>query len=303
MTVYWPDNAKQTFGTEILRADHPFGQSDLFSDDGLAHLLDHYPRSSLDIWTFGKTKGTKTPALRGRAPHMSGHEIVDAVKSGHIWLNLRRANDELDALKPIADEIFGSLESATERRARKRDVSLLISSPGVDVNYHLDLPVVALFQLRGRKRLWVYPKGAEFAPPEHIEQIVHMTREEELPYQRSFDKHARLFDLKPGMALTWPQLAPHRVQNGNCLNVSLSCEFMTLRSEINIDATYTNALLRQSLRLSPASSDGIGPASIGKAAFARLHKRMNRGGPRPGSTPVTFELDASVENCVKPLWA
>ena len=198
MTVYWPDNAKQAFGTEILRADHPFDESNLFSDDGLAHLLDRYPRQSLDIWTFGENREGENPALRGRAPRMSGKDIVDAVKNGRVWLNLRRANLELPELKPIADDIFGSLETATGRRTLKQDMGLLISSPRVHVHYHLDIPMVALFQLRGRKRLWLYPTDPEFAPPEYIEQIVHMTREEDLPYRNAFDDRARVFDLKPG---------------------------------------------------------------------------------------------------------
>lgn len=303
MTVYWPDNAKQAFGTEILRADHPFDESNLFSDDGLAHLLDRYPRQSLDIWTFGENREGENPALRGRAPRMSGKDIVDAVKNGRVWLNLRRANLELPELKPIADDIFGSLETATGRRTLKQDMGLLISSPRVHVHYHLDIPMVALFQLRGRKRLWLYPTDPEFAPPEYIEQIVHMTREEDLPYRNAFDDRARVFDLKPGMGLTWPQLAPHRVQNENCVNVSLSCEYMTTASLINANAIYTNAFLRQNLRLSPKAKNGVGPATLGKAAFARVHKRMQPQAPKTAPTPVTFELDTSVENCVKLLWA
>ena len=303
MTVYWPDNAKQAFGSEILRADHPYDQSDLFSDDGLAHLLDLYPRQSLDIWTFGENREGENPALRGRAPRMSGRDIMQAVKHGHVWLNLRRAHLELPDLKPIADEIFGSLEAATGRRTTKRDMGLLISSPRVHVHYHLDIPMVALFQLRGRKRLWLYPNNSEFAPPEYVEQIVHMTREEDLPYRHTFDDHARVFDLKPGMGLTWPQLAPHRVQNENCVNVSLSCEYMTMASLINANAIYTNAFLRENMRLSPKAVNGIGPASLSKAAFARLHKGMTARGPKTAPTPVTFELDTTVENCVKLLWA
>lgn len=302
MTVYWPDNAKQTFGTEILRADHPFDQSELFSDDGLARLLDLYPREDLEIWTFGDRRAGEKPALRGRAPRMTGHAIVDAVRTGHVWLNLPRANLQLPDLKPVADEVFGSLEAATGQHTNKHDMSLLISSPKVEVHYHLDIPMVALFQVRGHKRLWVYPNDPEFAPPAHVEQIVHMTREEDLPYRPSFDQHARVFDLKPGMALTWPQLAPHRVKNGNCVNVSLSCEYMTFASAINADAVYTNAFLRNKMRLSPKAVNGIGPATLGKAAFARLHKGLNQRDQRPAHTPVTFELDPSVDNCVKPLW-
>lgn len=302
MSVTWPDNSKQAFGREILHARHSFSESDLFTDDGLAHLLDIYPRQSLDIWTFGENREGENPALRGRAPRMSGAEILTAVKNGHVWLNLRRVNLELEDMKPISDEIFGSLEDAASVRTGKRDMGLLISSPNVHVHYHLDIPMVALFQMRGQKRLWLYPTDKAYAPPEFIEQIVHMKREEDLPYQNTFDDEARVFDLTPGMGLTWPQLAPHRVQNASCMNVSLSCEYMTMKSLINANAIYTNGLMRKSMNLSPSAHNGMGPATLGKAAFARLHKGFSRRGPKLAPTPVTFELDTSVENCVKPLW-
>lgn len=303
MTVYWPETTKTAFGNEILRADHPFGDLELFSDDGLAHLLDHYPRNELEIWTFGGDGESEKPALKGRAPRLSGKDIVEAVKQGNVWLNLRRTNFELPDLEPVADEIYGGLEEATGRRARQRDMNLLISSPNVEVSYHLDIPMVALFQVRGRKRIWIYPRDEQFAPPEHIERQIHETRETDLPYHPAFDDEARVFELNPGMGVTWPQLAPHRIRNANCLNVSISCEFMTMASMVNANVVYTNALLRESMNLSPKAVNGIGPASLGKAAFAMMHKAMQPRDSAHASTPITFELDTSVENCVKPLWA
>lgn len=302
MTVYWPDNARSAFGTELLRADHPFDQSELFTDAGLAHLLDLYPRHLLEIWTFGTGRKRQSPALKGRAPRLSGEEIVDAVKQGDVWLNLPRTNLELPDLQPVAAELYGSLENATGRRAHHQEMSLLISSPNVDVSYHLDIPMVALFQVRGRKRVWLYPRDSAFAPPEHIEQLLHMKREADLPYCDNFDDQSRVFELNPGMGLTWPQLTPHRIRNANCLNVSLSCEFTTLESWINTNAIYTNAFLRQNMNLSPSARNGIGLASLCKAAFASAHRALQTRDRERAETPITFELDTSVENCVKPLW-
>ena len=41
------------------------------------------------------------------------------------------------------------------------------------------------------------------------------------------DREAQVFDLTPGRMVTWAQNAPHRIENGPMLNVSLSIEFMT----------------------------------------------------------------------------
>ncbi|MEM7460143.1 MAG: hypothetical protein AAF331_11810, partial [Pseudomonadota bacterium] len=164
MFVDWPDHSEWGFGKETLLAEHNISQSNLFTDDGLAHLIDEYPRENLDIWAFTEQREGQGPTLRGRAPKMSGKDIVDAVKHGKIWLNLRRAGDELFDLEHISSTIFDSLEDATGRKTMKRDMGLLISSPNVEVNYHLDIPMVALFQLRGEKRLWLYPRSEELAP-------------------------------------------------------------------------------------------------------------------------------------------
>jgi len=302
MTVYWPDNAKETFGHEILRADHPFDQSELFTDEGLAGLLDQFPRQDLNIWTQGKTRNGRVAALRGRAPRMAGKEIMDAVKHGRIWLNLSRAHLELPQLKPIADQIFESLEQATGRRFSDCELGLMISSPNVELRYDLDLSMMAMFQVRGARRLWLYPNGAEFVPPEFVEQVVHKTRSNDLPYRDEFDADARVFDLKPSMGMTWPHLAPHRLQNQNCVNVSLSCAYMTTASAINVNAIYTNSFLREKFRLSPKATNGIGPAALSKAAFAQLHKAVSPHPDTSANMPVTFELDSSAKNCVKPLW-
>lgn len=303
MFVDWPDHSKETFGKDVLLAEHNISKSNLFTDDGLAHLLDEYPRDQLDIWTFGKQREGHNPALRGRAPRMSGKDIVDAVKHGEIWLNLRRASEEIFDLEHIAGSVFESIDAAIDQRTTKHDMGLLISSPNVQVHYHLDIPMVALFQLRGRKRLWLYPRNEDLAPSPYIEDIVHMKREEDLPYRTHFDEHAQVYDLLPGMGLTWPQLAPHRVQNANCVNVSLSCEYMTTSSLVNANAAYTNAFLRENMNLAPTMHNQVGPASYSKAAFAQIHKRLSQRGPRSSPTPITFELDISKENCVKSLWA
>jgi hypothetical protein len=303
MLVNWTPQNETRFGKDVMLAEHDATSNDLFLDDGLAHILDIYPRENLDIWTFGEEGEGVNTSLRGRAPDMSGAEIVDAVKNGHIWLNMRRANFDVPDLKPIADSIYDSLEDASDRKMRKRDMSVLISSPNVKVHYHLDIPLVALFQMRGQKRLWMYPKSEALAPSEFIEDIVHMSREEELPYRKAFDDAATAYNLVPGMGITWPQFMPHRVENADCMNVSLSCEYQTVGSFLQANAIYTNKLLRKTTPLRPVVANSVGPGVVAKAAFARAHKAMARTGPRKSPTPITFELDAASASYIRPIYA
>ncbi len=98
-------------------------------------------------------------------------------------------------------------------RTYKHNLGILVSSPGAQVYYHADIPGQALWQIAGRKRVYIYPNTSPFLEPESIENIVMGTQEEEIPYQTWFDAHAEIHDLKPGDMLHWPLNGPHRVVN------------------------------------------------------------------------------------------
>lgn len=301
MRLTWPDSAVDVFGADIIHTKHTLHEDAAFSDEGLAAILDAYPREELGLWTFGgHTEGLGT-AIRGMATGASGAEIMQAVRTGHFWLNLRKANLKVEQLGPIGEEVFTSLEQATGRGLRKKDMGLLISSPGIHVNYHLDIPLVCLLQIRGQKRLWLYPVDETHAPSDQIEDIVHSRREEDLTFRNAFDESASVIELKPGMGLTWPQAAPHRVLNADCVNVSLSCEYMTLPALVRANAIYTNGLLRSRLGMKPQMAKRVTPLTVGKAAAAQALKRVAGKRPDPSPTPIKFELDPSADQFMRPV--
>jgi hypothetical protein len=291
MAFQWPSDLASGFGRRTFRARHDLHESALFSDEGLAELLDTYPRDRLGVYRFPPHGEGVTRAAHGRAPGIAGKDLLKAVREGEIWLNLRAVNRELPAFRDVEEAIFGSIEQAAGLRTRKRDVGVLISSPRVQVHYHLDIPLVCLVQLRGTKRLYLYPTGAPYAGAEQVEAIALRLQDEELAFETGFEDAAEMIELQPGMALTWPQNAPHRVENADCLNVSLSCEFMTLPALVRANALYTNGQLRRRLGLKPGLPGGPGPASLGKAALARGLKLVSRP-PDAAPTPITFEVRA-----------
>lgn len=301
MTVTWPKDTRAQFGKSLIQASHDLHTREQFTDEGLAQILDDYPREELGIWTFGGHCEGMGTAIKGKAPNASGKEILEAVKRGTFWLNLRKCNEHVGYLEDTADDIFDSLEDATDKRLRKRDMGLLISSPEVHVNYHLDIPLVCLLQLRGEKRIWMYPADEHHAPSAQVEDIVHTRREEDLTFSNAFDDNAEIVDLKPGMAITWPQTAPHRVQNADCVNVSLSCEYMTLPALVQANAIYMNGVLRSKFGVDPVRTKQITPLNLGKAAMARLVKAAARAGAPKSPSPVEFEIDLSEEACFRPV--
>jgi hypothetical protein len=300
MTINWPNTTRQAFGNEILEATHTFDQSSLFTDDALAALLDAYPRERLGVWTFADHGEGEEAPVRGSAGDLSGAEILQAVKRGRIWLNLRATNQLVETYHETGELVFDSLQTAAGRKVIKRDMSVLISSPGIHVHYHLDIPLVALLQVRGEKTIWVYPPTRDFAPDERVEAIVLREQEEGLAFKSDFEASARQLTLKPGMALTWPQTAPHRVQNADVMNVSLSCEFMTMPALLKANALYTNGRLRRGFGAKPNRSNQLTVGTVGKAALARVLKKLEPHRESIAPTPASFELDLSRDTCTRP---
>ena len=295
LSFEWPDMTDGAIGRDLLTPVHNCDRSELFSDDGLADLLDRYPRDRLRVYMFPPHAEGRAEALHGHARGVSGEGLLKAVKTGSIWLNLRAANDCLPEYADIARALFDPLEKASGRRTFKQDVGVLISSPNIHVHYHLDVPLVCLVQVRGEKRMWLYPPRRPFVSAEQVESVVRREREEDMEFRHEFDAQSMIIDLKPGMAAAWPQFSPHRVLNGDMMNVSLSCEFMTLPALLRANAVHANGELRRRFGLNPSLPEAISPVTLGRAALSRGLKAIRRP-PERGPTPLTFRVapDASI---------
>lgn len=299
--INWEDNLNEAFGQQLVHASHTLHNSPLFSDASLTGLLDAYPREHLGIWTFASHGEGEEAPVRGEAPDLSGEQLLDAVRKGQIWLNLRAVNQHVSDYTGVADTIFDSLQSTTGRRVFKRDMGVLISSPNIHVHYHLDIPMVTLFQIRGEKTLWFYPPTSKFAPDEKVEAIVLKEQEEGLAFRHDFEAEATQVQMKPGMGVSWPQTAPHRVCNGNMMNVSLSCEFMTLPALLRANALYTNGHLRRRFGATPKRPGRVDANTLGKAVIARILKKIAQPQGASTPTPATFRIDPSAPDQTRSL--
>jgi len=110
---------------------------------------------------------------RGQRPGRRG--AAGGGETGPLWLNLRHANEHLPEFAALCDEISAEKEAHFTTRILNRDLGLLISSPNARVFYHLDVPLSSLWQVRGVKRIWFYPRGEPFVDPAWLERCVHGT--------------------------------------------------------------------------------------------------------------------------------
>ncbi|MEE2526545.1 hypothetical protein V0U79_09215 [Hyphobacterium sp. HN65] len=293
-TVFAPDafdaDTRKAFGHTASCHKHSLAEDPMFTDEGLASLLDRYPREAIGVYSMGDTAGSWRNGTLG---DITGAELVEAVKAGKLWLNLRASNKKDAYLDEMNEQIFGELKRAMPGfMPFCKDLGLLISSPGAKVFYHLDVPRVMLFHVRGHKRVWVYPREEPFVHAKDLEAVVAEKTEEEIPYEAALDEGAQVFDLNPGEMLHWPQNGPHRIENGNDLNVSLSIEFMTPLALMRANAVLTNAWLRDKFGYEGGLEARPSLGWLPKAAFARVLRVIEPRHTKPEIIPKTFVVNA-----------
>lgn len=289
----WTADKAARFGRADLRFRHDLHARPLFDDAGLERVLDLYPRERLGVFTMGEDPTDWRSWRRGAAAGLTGDRLLEAVHAGRIWLNLREVGEHLPDYAALSDEIFADLEGhASGLRTLKRDMGLLISSANTQVFYHLDVPLVTLWSLRGEKRLYVYPPEAPYVAADELEAIVLKNKPEQFAFDPAWDAQAQVFDMAPGDMITWRQNAPHRVVNGPMLNVSLSIEFMTPQALMRANVIYANGLLRRRAGLDLRVQARPGPTAFAKFGLARAAKAVRRS---PGKTAprIDFRLDAA----------
>ena len=297
----WTEDMSEAFGKKAVLATHNLHERDMFTDKGLADLLDQYPRDQFNLYTMDDDlTDYESGFRRGVAGDLSGAEILEAVYRGRLWLNLRETNKHLPLYEDLCNEMFGEMEGLVPGlKTHKRDCGVLISSPKARVFYHLDIPNVSLWQIRGSKTLHVYPGGEPYASEEQIEAILLGESEEEITYRPDFESGRASYELTPGKMITWPQMAPHRVDNGDSVNISLSCEFLTMQSVLRANAMYTNGLMRRKLGVDPSIENDGQMSQFAKAALARALKLVRKNPSIDELAPPTFEVCLEEETGVR----
>ncbi|MGE0764960.1 MAG: hypothetical protein AB7L90_00710 [Hyphomicrobiaceae bacterium] len=286
------------FGDEVLEIGHSLAETGLFTDDVLSELIERTPRADYHVSTMDPQSHDPLTRREGVMDGLSGTDVLEAIRRGYIWLNLRNVEANMPAYRRLLDRIYAELQARLpDQHFFKQKMTILISSPSVRVGYHCDVPGQTLWQVRGRKRVWVYPNTSPFLPPDRLESIVlGEAHEVSLKFQDTFDAHARVIDLEPGRMVTWPHNAPHRIVNHDCLNVSVTTEHWTPSLRNAYAVNYANGLLRRSLGLTELSQSTAGLASLSKIALAAGHKLAGIQKGRRHKPRIDFRVDPASPN-------
>ena len=289
------------FGEHILHLKHTLADSGLFTDDALARLIEKTPAQHCYVNTMDRRSHNPRSRREGAIDGLSGAEALQAVKSGNIWINIHKLGETDPAYAQLLDAIFAEFENRVPGlKTYRQSMTLLISSPNVKVYYHCDVPGQMLWQLRGTKRVFVYPAKAPFLTQPSMEKIVlGEAHETGMPYETWFDDYAEMIDLEAGQMLYWPLNCPHRVENHDCLNVSVTTEHWTDELRNVYAVNYANGIIRRATGAKALSMHTSGPSFWGKAAFAAIMKKSGLQARNQRKRLIDFAVDPRAPDGVR----
>ncbi|HMN37352.1 MAG TPA: hypothetical protein PKD49_06530 [Hyphomicrobium sp.] len=289
----WTQNLTDKWAKAPLKATHRLHEHPLFSLDALAGLIDRYPREHYALVQMGPQGSPRRSWREGDIGGVKGAAVIDAIRKGRMWLNLRNVGAVDARYRELLDQAFEEVaRNVPGYETYARTNGILISSPNAQVYYHADLPGQSLWQLHGRKRVFVYPNTPPFLTEEQLENIALFEVEIDMRYEPEYDRHAQVFEIGGGEMLHWPLNAPHRVENLDCLNVSMTTEYWTQAIRRSQMINMANGILRYKAGLKPKSraTDGLGfwakavlQAGVKRAGLLKKERKARR--------PIEFKLD------------
>jgi hypothetical protein len=295
--IQWSAEEFQNFGKIPQVSPHRYNELDLFSEKALIALLDDYPRKWLQCYTMGFDPKNHQDWTAVHIADSTGAEIFEALQKGRMWVNVIHIDKYNGEYAALIDQMYQVINKNCDHitRAKSAFSAIILSSPGIQVYCHIDADANMLWHLKGKKKLWVYPARDErFTPQTYIEEIIGQERHEDIPYDHWFDEHAFHHELLPGQAISWPQHAPHRVENVD-FNISMTTSYGSLESRRQLSVHGANHHILKPLGVKQRSMAREGAIPALKELAYRVMNRsgMLKSDKRNASNVSDLVLDAN----------
>jgi len=220
-----------------LLADHP-----LLSHAAMIELAGRLPRQSIEHH-LGVDLPLLMPDVDVEVLRTDPVEVARGLETNGCWLVLWHV-ERLPEYRALLDEILDEPTAAVEGlegATCRREAFIFVSAPGTITPVHIDPEHNFLLQVRGTKVVKVGKYGDPLTAQLTAERYYSGAHRniEWLP------EVADTFILEPGDGVYSPFLAPHWVQNGPEMSISLSATFQTTDRDRAAPVHAFNARLRR----------------------------------------------------------
>lgn len=248
-TVTFPLSARDIFAAAYpdhpVRLTHQLVGHPLLTLDALAALAERMPEASVEYNLGALPLGVRPEDTPTNGLTLG--ETIRTIDTNGSWAVLK--NVERDpAYSALLDGALAELEPIVARETGPmlhREAFIFLSSPGSVTPFHMDPEHNILLQIMGSKTMTVFPaRDEELVPPQKSEEF-HEGGHRNLQWQDGFKARGTAFALMPGEAIHVPVKAPHFVENGPSVSVSLSVTWRSERSVAEGELHGLNRRLRQ----------------------------------------------------------
>lgn len=297
-------------GHELLPANNEyaakFNRTDFLFDHGLAHhplfelpsllaLANRIPKyQDFVYWQNGRVKVNDrweaNPAKR-----LSLEETITGIATNDSLVILKHAEQDPifgPMLQEILQRIFSFVSPAAQKDIVLGESLIFLNSPNRTTAYHLDLESNFLLQVAGTKNIHVHD-CADRSVTSHEELERHCGGDQNgavFKPARAADAHYYL--LTPGHGVHFPSTAPHWVENGNDVSISINLNFDLVSIHERLKRVYSlNRLMRRvGIKPSPPGSSTLGDAFKIKASYGTdlLLGMMKKRPVRPDSAAASY---------------
>ena len=245
----FPDDARAAFAAaypdQSTKLHHGLVGHGLLTLDALATLAERMPSASVE-YNLGKlplgVRPEDTPSNG-----LTLGETIRTIDTNGSWAVLK--NVERDpAYAALLDAALSELAPIVADRTGPmlhREAFIFLSSPGSVTPFHMDPEHNILLQIMGIKTMTVFPARDQQLVPAQKSEDFHGGGHRNLVWQDGFKAHGTAVRLEPGDAIHVPVKAPHFVENGPTVSVSLSVTWRSERSVAEGELHSFNALLRK----------------------------------------------------------
>ena len=252
---------REKFNRRPIEFDHNLGDHPAFSMDRLYRLFEmSVGNENLLYWDAGQ----KRPDQRWNERPGRDFPPEDAfrrIRENGAWIILFGAqrDPEIAALLEQTMQQVQSLSGRDIFREMKvRSAYIFITSPHRITTYHIDRECNFLLQLHGLKTIHIFDQtDRELLPEEMLEKF--WTKDNNCAvYKPEFQDRALTVAMRPGMGVHIPINAPHWLQNGDDISVSLSLNFQFKNPVLGNIYRANYYLRRMGLNPTPPHKSRIG---------------------------------------------
>jgi hypothetical protein len=260
----------ELFLREPARVRHSLLEHPLLTLDAIAELADTLPLKYVERHHAHLPK-----VMPGGAPEVGGRpsETVREIERNDCWMVLWYL-EQAPEYAALLDQTLDQVKQYTARDGgmRRREAFLFISAPDAVTPIHFDPEHNFLLQIRGTKDISVCQFPDAVSAQRELDRYYDGGHRnlEAMPSEET------KFRLEPGDGVYVPTFAPHWVQNGGGVSISLSITFRTPASERAERVNALNAKLRKATRPPGADARADRLKELGYLGFVGWKHRLGR---------------------------